>query len=505
MGCDFLVIGSGIAGLNFALRASEFGNVCVITKKNLVESNTNFAQGGIAAVFSKKDSFDLHVNDTLKAGDGLCNREAVRIMVREAPHEIDRLLSMGADFDMRGNSFELGMEGGHSRKRIVHRGDLTGQELENVMVKSVRAKKSIKILEKHMAFDLIIKSGRCIGVRAMDKEGPSVKDVFAKAVVLATGGLCEVYENTSNPEIATGDGVAMAYRAGCGIKNIEFVQFHPTAFRRKGQPFFLISEALRGEGGKLLNSKGRPFVDEMALRDRVSRAILEELNKGKVYLDVSGKGERFLKRRFPGIYKACMENGIDISQALIPVEPVAHYSCGGVITDVHGRTEIPGLFALGEVACTGVHGANRLASNSLLESMVFSSRAARAAREYVEGGRGDYKNLPKVRLSRVRPQEIRIALKGLMWRNAGVVRSREGLEEALVRISELEKEFATKARRGLSEDIIEIGNMILVSKLILRAAIMREESRGTHYREDHPKKNPRWQRSIVLRKRAKDI
>lgn len=497
---DFLVIGSGTAGLNFALRASESASVCLVTKKDLIESNTNFAQGGIAAVFAKSDSFKLHVKDTLKAGDGLCDKEAVKIMVKDAPEEIENLLSMGAEFDTKGKGLALGKEGGHSKKRIVHKGDVTGAEVEKSLIASVRERKNIRIFEKHIAFELILKGGKCIGARVFDKDRKKVVDFFSKAVILATGGLCEVYENTTNPSIATGDGVAMGFKAGCEIKDIEFVQFHPTAFKRKGEPFFVISEAVRGEGGKLRNEKGKRFVNELSFRDKVARAIFSENKKGRVYIDIRKKGLDFLRRRFPTIYKTCREHGIDISKDCIPVEPVAHYSCGGIKTDVDGRTKIPGLFAFGEVACTGVHGANRLASNSLLESLVFSSRAVSAAKAYIKGKETGYTNLPHIKISKNRPSEIRTALRGLMWKRAGIVRNGKYLKEAWVKINKLQLNFKKCLPDEINEDIIETDNMLLVSKLIVAAAINRKESRGTHFREDYPKKDKKWKRHLVLNK-----
>jgi L-aspartate oxidase len=504
---DFLVIGSGIAGLNFALQASAFGNVIIITKKDAIESNTNFAQGGIAAVFSKSDHFDLHVEDTLKAGDGLCDATAVEIMVRNAPAEIERLMSIGAAFDKddKAGGLELGREGGHSRKRIVHHGDMTGAEIEKALVDTAKQNKRIRIFEKHLAFDLVVKEGKCIGARAIDVKNSKVIDFFAKAVVIATGGLCQVYENTSNPEIATGDGVAMGFRAGCFIENLEFVQFHPTALRRKGKPFFLISEAVRGEGGILKNAQGKRFVKELAFRDEVARAIFREMANGQVVLDVSSKDAVFLKKRFPGIYRNCMENGVDITKDPIPIEPVAHYSCGGLKTDIDGRTNIPGLYALGEAACTGVHGANRLASNSLLESLVFSSRAVRAACEYIESESVGYTNLKPLKISDARPYEIKTSLKAAMWKNAGIVRNASGLRNALKRIDKLSRDLKSIEDRGISAETIETRNMLLVSKLITKAALMRRESRGGHYREDYPEKAEEWKKPVVLSKGVKKL
>jgi L-aspartate oxidase len=498
MKADFLVVGSGIAGLNFAIQASEHGSVLLLTKKKMLESNTNLAQGGIAAVFSAKDTFSLHMKDTLKAGDGLCDREAVEIMVKNAPEEIEKLISLGTAFDREGNTLALGMEGGHSRKRIVHRGDMTGAEVEKAMIRRVKSDRHIRILENHLAFDLILKGGRCIGVRALDKTNGRSVDCFANAVTLATGGMCGFYSNTSNPDIATGDGVAMGFRAGCEVEDVEFVQFHPTALRRKGKPFFIISEAVRGEGGVLRNSKGKRFVDELGSRDVVARAIFNELKKGKVYLDMRKMGAAFVKKRFPTIHRTCLENGIDVSREMLPVEPVAHYACGGLRTDTEGKTNIRGLFAFGEVACNGVHGANRLASNSLLESLVFSSRAVDAARTYVAGKEIDFANTPQPTLSKTRPLEIKEALKSVMWQKVGIVRNEEGLRAALKKIAALNAELRKAAGNAINLDIIEIRNMLTAARLTAYAALARNESRGCHFREDYPEKEKAWERHLVL-------
>jgi len=496
---DFLVIGSGIAGLNFALQAAKEGKVTLVTKKDVLESNTNFAQGGIAAVFSPGDSFDMHVNDTLKAGDGLCDREAVEIMVKQAPEEIERLMHLGAEFDQKGGKLELGKEGGHSRKRIVHRSDMTGSEIEKTMALAARGNQNIRIFEKHVALDLIMKNGRCIGARVFDNTNSKAVDFFAKVTALATGGLGRVYENTSNPDIATGDGVAMGFRAGCEIQDIEFVQFHPTALRRKGMPFLLISEALRGEGAKLKNSRGKRFINELEFRDVVARAIFSEMKKGRVYLDITGREPDFVKKRFQHIYKTCLENGIDITRHKIPVEPVAHYACGGVKTDTLGQTNIPGLYAFGEVACTGVHGANRLASNSLLESLVFSSRAAESAVGYAWDEKLETMNLPVVEINDAETYEIIIPLRSVMWKKAGIIRNGQGLTLALRKLDSLRKQLKAMAGDGINADIIEARNMLLASRLIVSAALLRKESRGGHFREDYPEKSENWERRLILR------
>ena len=501
---DFLVIGSGIAGLNFALQAGEYGSVCLVTKKDAVESNTNFAQGGIAAVFSKTDSFMLHVRDTLKSGDGLCDKHAVEIMVKQAPDEIDNLMALGATFDkdVKAGGLQLGQEGGHSRKRIVHRGDMTGAEIEKAMIAAAKAN-GIRIFEKHLAFDLILKDGACIGARVFDIGKRRVVDFFAKSVAIATGGLCEIYENTSNPSIATGGGLAMGFRAGCEVEDIEFVQFHPTALRRKGMPFFLISEAVRGEGARLVNANGKRFVKELALRDEVSRAMLRESKSGNVYLDMTHMGKAFVRERFPTIYRTCLENGIDITKYKIPVEPVAHYTCGGLKTDIDGKTNIPGLYAFGEVACTGVHGANRLASNSLLESLVFSSRAAASAHAYNVGMEIGFANTRQMSVSSERPTELKTRLKSVMWKHAGIVRSEKGLIKAIRDISLMQAYMSKK--EGVNEEIIEINNMLLAARLVVRAALARTESRGCHFREDYPEKTEEWERHISLKRAGKGI
>ncbi|MCK5023638.1 MAG: L-aspartate oxidase, partial [Candidatus Aenigmarchaeota archaeon] len=497
---DFVVIGSGIAGLNFALQASKVGKVCLITKRELAESNTNFAQGGIAAVISKMDSFDLHVKDTLSAGDGLCNREAVELMVKNSPEEIERLISCGVGFDSDEGGLELGKEGGHSKNRIVHRGDKTGMVVEKSLSELVKEDGNIDVFEKHMALDLIIKDSKCIGVRVFDEESSNVVDFFAKAVTIATGGIGEIFENTSNPEIATGDGIAMTYRAGCEIEDIEFVQFHPTAMRMKNGPFFLISEAVRGEGAKLLTDRGERFTDELKTRDIVARVILDETKNGKVYIDITHKDPEFLKKRFPKIYDTCKENGIDITKDRIPVEPAAHYSCGGVKTDVYGRTNIKGLFAFGEVACTGVHGANRLASNSLLESLVFSSQTLSAVTEYAKDKEIETVELEKIEVNGADPRMLRDDLKSLMWNNCGMIRTKEGMEKALKQIENIEYELGKITNDKINPKIVELENMIDVSKLIVSAALRREESRGTHFRSDFPAKDHKWERHIALRK-----
>ena len=516
MKTDFLVIGSGIAGLNFALKASQHGRVTISTKKEIIESNTNLAQGGIAAVTRKDDSFKMHIEDTLKVGCGLSNKTMVAILVKNGPQEIQSLTSFGVKFDKEKNEPHLSREAGHSKDRILHSGDTTGREIEQALTRSVRNSKGIEVLENCFAIDLIVKGAKCYGASVFDIEKKQITNVFSKCTVLATGGVGYVYENTTNPEIATGDGVAMAFRGDAQVEDMEFVQFHPTTLNKQGAPHFLISETVRGEGAFLVNEKGERFMQkydamgELAPRDVVSRAIFSELKKkGQVYLDLRHKGKRFILNRFPMIHQECLKYSVDIAKDLIPVSPAAHYICGGIKTNEYGETNIQNLLAFGECACTEVHGANRLASNSLLESVVFSSLGALKARKLLKNGIEESK-LGKDRLFCDVPEQeldtLRAELRKAMWNHVGITRNEKGLNLMLKRLRQLEKRIAALNENIVSVQILELKNMLLVCNFITKAALEREESRGTHYREDYPQTNDKnWLKHICLKRNGKDI
>lgn len=492
---DFLVIGSGIAGLNFALEAAQYGTVAVVTKKELMESNSNYAQGGIAAVLDQSDSFEQHIEDTLKAGAYHNDKKTVAIMVREAPACIQELIRLGVGFNRDEGKLCLTQEGGHSQRRIANAKDTTGREIERALIHNVHHHDNIATFESSVAIDLLIHRGNCQGALVLHDETKKIAAFYARATILATGGAGQVYERNSNPKITTGDGIAMAHRAGADIRDMEFVQFHPTALAKKGKPAFLISETVRGEGGVLKHMRGKPFMaaydprGDLAPRDIVSRAVFSELTKGPVYLDIRHKGSAYIKHRFPYIYNELWWFGIKMDRQPIPVAPAAHFFCGGVHTDSFGRTSIPGLFAFGEVAHTGVHGANRLASNSLLECVVFSHRAARAAGKYISENQdhvaltqGKYKkSLSVARTIDPGIPKLRSTIQRLMWQHVGIVRKLHQLNvvhKKLVLFSlPIEKIFA----QGISREIIELRNIHAVALLITRAAIARPESLGAHF------------------------
>ena len=508
MKTDFLVIGSGIAGLNFALLAAQHGRVVLVTKKEIMESNTNQAQGGIAAVMSTFDSLESHMADTLRTGCGLCDEGAVRVLAKRAPAEIKRLIAFGVGFNREHGALSLSREGGHSERRIVFAGDATGREIERALVYNVRRAKGITVLENHFAVDLEVRDGACVGAHVLDVLGGRMLAVSAKVVALATGGAGRLYSITSNPDIATGDGPAMAWRAGVVLADMEFVQFHPTTFNRRGKPHFLISETVRGEGAVLKDARGRPFMKryhemaDLAPRDVVSRAVFAEMARGPVFLDISFQEAPFIKRRFPTIYQRCVEYGVDMTKELVPVAPAAHYMCGGIRTDTYGRTSAAGLLALGECACTGVHGANRLASNSLSESLVFGTRAIGKAVEYTEGVKTPRLRARSVKLAGTTAAHLRRArtLQRLIWKHVGIVRTEAGLDEAITQLEHKAQWAEKRLCQGTNEALLEFRNMVTVGLLIARAARWRAESRGTHFVAEHPSEDPAFLRHYTMRR-----
>ncbi len=534
MQSDFLVIGSGIAGLSFALRCAEMGSVVVVTKKKDMDTATNLAQGGIAAVLENSDSLEDHVQDTLSSGAGLCDEEIVRMVVGDGPERVADLVQMGVGFvkdDKTSSGYSLGKEGGHSHRRVAHAYDLTGREIERALLDKVRSHGNIKLLEEHMVVDLLMVSGatvgwpeevgrKCVGAYVM--EGKKVVAYRAKITALCSGGVGKVYLYTTNPDIATGDGIAMAFRAGAEVENMEFVQFHPTCLYHPEEKNFLISEAVRGEGGVLLGSDGKPFMGkydprkDLATRDTVARAIdkeLKETGEDCVYLDITFLEADFIKKRFPTIYKRCLSYAIDITKQPIPVVPAAHYMCGGVRTDMEGKTTIPGLMALGETACTGLHGGNRLASNSLLEAVVFANRAARCCEEVwpmLQKNRVEEVDDWRIDDARNLSEEILInhnwdSIRRVMWNYVGIVRTTRRLRLALKRMEFIYAEIAEHYKEYLiTPNMIELRNISLISLLIIRSAMSREESRGLHYVVDYPKKLKTPTQTIFHRKEKKN-
>ncbi len=535
---DFLVIGSGIAGLNFALKVAPHGTVALVTKKQAMDSNTNLAQGGIASVFDPSDSYELHIRDTLESGDGLCNREVVEMVVRDGPDRIRELVALGVRFTGEGSSpadpqgFHLGREGGHSANRIVHTQDMTGREVESVLLDRVRACDRITLFENHTAIDLVTYSTRmkrgmittaqdayCCGAYVLDGEGSRVLTFSARIVLLCTGGAGKVYLYTSNPDIATGDGMAMAYRAGATIANMEFVQFHPTCLYHPEAKNFLISEAVRGEGAVLVDRSGTPFMErydprkDLACRDVVARAIDTELKRSGddcVFLDISHRDADFIRTRFPNLCARCLDFGIDMTREPIPVVPAAHYMCGGVATDMDGRTDIHRLYAVGETACTGLHGANRLASNSLLEALVYADRAAAAAVTELSDERTP--EMPLVPAwddvgTTDSDEHIMVTqnwdeIRRFMWNFVGIVRSDKRLERARRRIDMIQAEIQDYYWNfRVTSDLVELRNLAVVAELIIRSAAHRKESRGLHYNIQYPERSDdRWRKDTLLRR-----
>jgi len=522
---DVIVVGSGIAGLSFALKVAQQGkSVAIITKKNQAESNTNYAQGGIAAVMSKQDDFDLHVQDTLEAGDGLCVEAVVRKVVEDAPERIQELIAFGVAFStLEDGRVSLGKEGGHSKRRILHVKDLTGAAIEEALVKTIAANDKIAVLEHHFAIDLIteqkvvgtVATNRVLGLYALDIVQGTVETFQAPVIMLATGGVGQVYQYTTNPSIATGDGIAMAYRAGAEIRNMEFIQFHPTALYSKRDERFLISEAVRGEGAILRNAQKEAFMQryheraDLAPRDVVARAIDVEMKTSgaeHLWLDITGRSEQELVDRFPTIYEACKRNGINMANDMIPIVPACHYLCGGIATNLQAETNLAGLLACGEVACTGLHGANRLASNSLLEACVLAHHGAEFAIQYLQ-------RIPQVELTlpewvdgEMQDSDERVVLshnwdelKRTLWDYVGIVRSNKRLQRAGTRIRTLKKEINDYYWNFKVEPkLLELRNMIQVAELIIECALIRKESRGLHYTLDYLHKLEQAQDSVIF-------
>ncbi len=528
---DFLVIGSGVAGLTFALKAAEHGAVAVVTKKASAESNTNYAQGGIAAVMDPADDVEAHVHDTLVAGAGLCDEAVVRLVVTEGPERVRELIALGAEFDREaGGGLHLGREGGHSAHRIVHAADMTGQEIEKTLLARARSHPNVRLFEYHFVVDLITEHHlgqnvealwpdlHCFGAYVLDEETGRIDTVLAKATLLATGGAGQVYLHTTNPAVATGDGIAMAYRAKAVVANMEFIQFHPTSLYLPGVDFggraFLITEAVRGDGGLLYNLGGERFMPayddraELAPRDVVARAIDDQMKRRgepHVWLDISHKPAEAVLRHFPNIQETLLRHGLDLTRGPIPVVPAAHYTCGGVKVDAYARTSIAGLFACGEVTCSGLHGANRLASNSLLEALVFAHRAVEPALAYAAAhdwetrvpawDAGGTENATEWVLVQHNLGEVRRVMSDYV----GIVRSKLRLERAARRIRLLHdetEEFYQRTR--VSSQLCELRNLIAVAHLIVASARRRTESRGLHFMADFPETDPAQAHDTVI-------
>jgi L-aspartate oxidase len=524
---DYLVIGSGAAGLSFALEAAAHGDVLLVTKRSADESNTKYAQGGIAAVLSAEDTFDAHIADTLTAGAGLCHEVAVETVVKEGPARVRMLRDIGARFDRAEGAtngdadLDLHLEGGHSARRVAHVADMTGREVERALLEVVARSPRVRTLEGHTAVDLITmaKYGGpevCVGAYVLDEASGRVVTVLARVVVLASGGAGKVYLYTTNPDVASGDGVAMAFRAGAEIANMEFYQFHPTCLYHPQARRFLITEAMRGEGAVLRLVDGTAFMKshdprgDLAPRDIVARAIDFEMKKtgaDHVLLDITDKKPDFIRDRFPGIHEECLRWGIDITCQPIPVVPAAHFMCGGITTNLEGRSTIPGLWAIGECACTGLHGANRLASNSLLEGLVMGHRAAQALAATIDRSKS-WPDVPEWEVGGATPSEEAVVItqnwdevRRLMWNYVGIVRSNTRLTRAARRIALLQEEIAEYYwKYFVTRDLLELRNIATVAQLIVECAASRHESRGLHFTNDYPDVDPKLARDTVIKR-----
>jgi len=493
---DFIVIGAGVAGLRAAIALAEAGRVLVLAKQEMTESATQYAQGGIAVALSDEDEIGLHLQDTIDAGDGIVNVEAARVLVEEGPERIQELLAWGTEFDRVGSKLTFTREAAHSRSRILHaHGDSTGREIGRSLATKARTLPQISFLEFEFSADLLLNDKQVCGVKLIAQDG-SMQDVVASAVLLATGGAGQVYRDTTNPTVATGDGIAMGYRAGALISDMEFVQFHPTALYKTGAPRFLLSEALRGEGALLRNMKGERFMTEydpraeLAARDIVARAIASEIGKAEqpeavAFLDLRHLDAQKIAKRFPRIHSTCLQYGVDITRELVPVRPAAHYLMGGIKTDLCGKSSVAGLYAAGETACTGVHGANRLASNSLLEGLVFGARAGEVMRNELRQTNLSPEPIPVANAGRCTAEEGIGTIQNLMWRYAGVIRTGDSMRQTISVIDNLEERLpAPTSRRAC-----EARNLQQIAWIILRSAISRKESRGAHFRTDFPEHN----------------
>jgi L-aspartate oxidase len=508
---DYLIVGSGIAGLYTSLKICDKGKVVLLTKSKLKESNTEYAQGGIAVALGDKDSPHLHMEDTLKAGANFCDPEAVEVLVTEGPKCVEELIELGTKFDKIEGKYQTTLEAAHQRPRILHaRGDATGAEIEGSLSQKVINENKIKIKENILVIDILTEHSTCYGVLVLDSATNKIIAYIARATILSSGGAGQLFFNTTNPEVATGDGIAMAYRGGAKVTDLEFIQFHPTALYHQGSPKFLISEAVRGEGAILKNIKSKPFMyfyhplAELAPRDIVARAITDEMKKTKsnyVYLDASKIKDKF-SQRFPTIYKNCISLGINPEKEYIPVAPAAHYTMGGIKTDTWGQTNLTNLYACGECTSTGVHGANRLASNSLLEGLVFGNRIAQKIKENksffsqeIDQEINMFYNIPRKITREFDPNKIKKELQKLMWDKVGIIRNSSDLKKARQKI--IKWKFIFKSELKTSRDF-ELANLIILAEMITNSALQREESRGAHFRKDFPDRDDiNWKKHIV--------